>query len=87
MINNLKVFSTEGSLWLATDADHVRVLYRDENGEELGELDDVIELSDEELDAKQPEYDEGELPTGENTTLRKIAKEHGEAGSFASRQW
>lgn len=48
----------------------------------------VIELSDEQLDAPQPEFDEDERQTGETTTVRQMLREHGdEPGLLAEARW
>ena len=46
------------------------------------------ELTDEQLDEDQPEFDEDERQTGNSTTIRKMLAEHvGSPGWFAGCDW
>jgi hypothetical protein len=86
----LKVYQCDDSdLYAAESPEQAAQLWHDMVGE-----DEVIddgyprELTDAELDAEQPEFDENEARTGGTTTVRKMLAEHGtEPGWLAGSDW
>lgn len=88
MNSELKVFRcTENDWYAATDAEQAALLLYNETGEDP-EDGYPEELSDEELDAPIPEFDEDENETGDMTSLRQILAEHGSRpGWLAGSDW
>ncbi|HET6631566.1 MAG TPA: hypothetical protein VFG73_02505 [Rhodanobacteraceae bacterium] len=68
----LKVFEYNGELYAARDLAHAREVIAEYT------TDDARELSEAELDAPQPEFDEDERETGGTTTVRQMLAEHGD---------
>lgn len=71
----MKVFRIDDELYAAFDALQASALHKDQVGEAP---DEQRELSEKELDAPQPEFDENEQPTGGTTTIRQMLAEHGD---------
>lgn len=86
----MKVYQCDDSdLYAAISAKQAAELYRDMTDEEP-DADDGYprELTDAELDAEQPEFDENENKTGGVTSIRKMLAEHGnEPGWLAGSEW
>ncbi len=84
----LKVYACDDSdLYAAESAEQARLLYLGQTGEEP-EDGYPRELTDEELDAPQPEFDENEARTGGTTSVRQMLAEHGdEPGWLAGSEW
>lgn len=84
----LKVYQCDDSdLYAAESAEQAAELYKDMTGEKP---DDGYprELTDEELDAPQPEFDENENRTGGTTSVRQMLAEHGDGpGWLAGSEW
>jgi len=78
MNNKLKAFQCDDSdLYAAHDADEAAALHFDLVGDEP-EDGYPRELTDAELDAPIPAFDEDENPTGEITSIRQFLAEHGD---------
>lgn len=75
-MNAMKVFVVDEELYVAASADHATSLHVEMTGDQPG--DEPREMTEEELDAPQPEFDENEAPTGGTTTVRQMLAEHGE---------
>ena len=88
MNNTLKVFQCDDSdLYAAVSAEQAAQLYEDMTGEKPDEG-YPRELTDAELDASQPEFDEDEQLTGGTTSVRQMLAEHGdEPGWLAGSNW
>lgn len=88
MADPLKVYQCDDSdLYAAISAEQAAELYRDMTGDDP-EDGYPRELSDAELDAPQPEFDENEQRTGGTTTIRQMLAEHGsEPGWLAGSEW
>lgn len=84
----LKAFAcTDDDLYAAKDAKQAAALCAEMTGELL-EDGYPYELSDEMLDAPQPEFDKDEKPTGGVTSVRQMLVEHGdEPGWLAGYPW
>lgn len=84
----LKAFAcTDEDLYAAESAEQAAQLCREQTGEPC---DDGYprELTDAELDAPQPEFDEDERETGGTTSVRQMLAEHGdEPGWLAGSRW
>lgn len=75
-MSELKVFVVDEELYVATSAAHAAELHVAHTGDQPD--DEPREMTEEELDAPQPEYDEDEAPTGDTTTVRQMLAEHGD---------
>lgn len=85
----LKAYACDDSdLYAAESAEQAAQLYRDQVGEEP-EDGYPRELDDEELDKRQPAFDEYErVIEGETTSVREMLAEHGnEPGWLAGSTW
>ena len=84
----LKAYAgTDCDLYAAESAEQARVLCEEQMGEPCDEG-YPRELTDAELDAPQPEFDEDERPTGGKTSIRQMLAEHGdEPGWLAGSVW
>lgn len=84
----LKAFQCDDNdLYAAESAEQAAELYRDHVGEDPDEG-YPRELTDAELDAEQPEFDENECQTGGKTSVRQMLTEHGaEPGWLAGSEW
>lgn len=84
----LKAFYVnDEELWCANSAEEAAADYLEETGEHC-EDGYPRELTDAELDAEQPEFDENEERTGGTTSVRKMLEEHGdEPGWLAGSEW
>jgi len=84
----LKAFACDDSdLYAAENADQAEQLYVEHVGEPCEEG-YPRELTDAELDAEQPEFDENEERTGGTTSVRQMLVEHGdEPGWLAGCDW
>ena len=69
----------EPTIYAAHDADAAALLYILDGGEQPQE-DCPRELTDAELDAEHPDYDENEHPTGTTTTIRRMLEAATEPG-------
>lgn len=72
-MSNLKAYAVgDMDIYAATSADEALNLANEDHGGEFPTFDveDVIELSDSDLDKEYPEIDEDEVPTGGVTTIR-----------------
>jgi hypothetical protein len=79
----------ECDLYAAESAQQAASLWREAVGEDEP-LDEGYprELTDKELDAPQPEFDEDERRTGGTTSIRRMLAEHGdEPGWLAGTVW
>ena len=87
MSTELKIFATDDTTWYAAeDAEHAATLYLQDTGDPC-EDGYPRELTDDELDAKVPEVDEDELPTGEMTTPREWLKSASPGFIASSESW
>lgn len=79
----------ECDLYAAESAEQAAELWRDMVGaDESLEEGYPRELTDQELDALQPEFDEDERRTGGTTSIRRMLAEHGdEPGWLAGTEW
>lgn len=85
----LKAYACDDSdLYAAESAEQARLLYIGQTGEEP-EDGYPRELTDEELDKRQPAFDEDERQIeGETTSVREMLAEHGnEPGWLAGSDW
>lgn len=84
----LKAFRcTDMDLYAAKDPKQCAEVYEEHCGEKL-EDGYPEELTDAELDAPQPEFDENENRTGGTTSIRQMLAEHGdEPGWLAGSEW
>lgn len=73
----MKVFQIGEELYAAESAEHAAVIYAEMTGEAPDPDDEPCELSDAELDAPTPEFDEDERQTGEMTSVRQMLVESG----------
>lgn len=74
----LKVYRCgDEDLYAAENAEQARKLCEEMTGEPLAD-EYLQELTDAELDAEQPEFDEDERQTGGTTTVRRMLAEHGD---------
>lgn len=73
----LKAFMLDdyGMIYAAIDEDHATQLFESDSGE-LPDDGYPREMTEAELDAEHPDYDEDEMPTGGTITLREILAEH-----------
>lgn len=85
---SLKAFACdEYDLYAAESAEQAAALYKEATGEQP-EDGYPRELTDAELDALQPEFDENERRTGNITSVRQMLAEHGnEPGWLAGSEW
>lgn len=82
----LKVFAIgEDDLYAAADAEQAKQLWKDQVGEDCE--DEPRELTDAELDATQPEFDEDENQTGGTTSVRQMLAEHGDEPGWLAGSW
>lgn len=88
MASQLKAFQcNDTELFAATDAKQAAELYEAYTGDPV-EDGYPQELTDAELDAPQPEFDENEQRTGRTTSVRQFLAEHGdEPGWLAGSEW
>jgi hypothetical protein len=85
-MNTLKAFQIGDDLYAANSAEQAAQLFTEQTGDACDE--EVRELTDDELDAPQPEYDEDEQPTDDTTSVRQMLREHGdEPGWLAATRW
>lgn len=84
----LKAFRcTDMDLYAAADATQCAKLYEEHCGDKL-EDGYPEELTDAELDASQPEFNEDGERTGGTTSIRQMLAEHGdEPGWLAGSEW
>lgn len=75
-MSELKVFVIDEELYAATSAAHAAELHVEQTGEQPDY--EPREMTEEELDAPQPEFDENVAPTGGSTTVRQMLAEHGD---------
>jgi hypothetical protein len=79
----LKAFHvSDEELWCADSAEEAAADYLEETGEQCADG-YPCELTDEELDAEQPEFDENECQTGGKTSARKWLAEMTAPGFLA----
>lgn len=71
----MKVFQIYDELYAAETAEQAAVIFSEMSGDQCDE--EPRELSDDELDAPQPEFDEDERLTGEFTSVRQMLEEFG----------
>lgn len=85
---SLKVYACdESDLYAATTAEQAAALYEELYGVRP-EAGYPRELTDAELDAPQPEFDEDERQTGNMTSVRQMLADHGnEPGWLAGSEW
>lgn len=84
----LKAFRCDDTdLYAAKDAEQAAAVYEAQCGEKP-EAGYPEELTDAELDAPQPEFDENEQRTGGTTSIRQMLAEHGDdPGWLAGSEW
>jgi len=84
----LKAFRcTDMDLYAAKDAQQAAEVFEEHTGDKV-EDGYPDELTDAELDAEQPEFDENENRTGGTTSIRQMLAEHGdEPGWLAGSAW
>ncbi len=73
----------EDTIYAATSADEARQLFEHETGVICDVECFPKELTARELDARRPDFDADDRPTGTDFTVRALLASHGEAGLLA----